>query len=146
MSDNSLQLSDLSASDDDGQSCARHSVNSFKIPSNLRQIKLHLQQVIEKVEVMQIYAVYFETSFYLGQVQKIFFENEEEKTENMSDVEIKYLKWCGDDKFKWPVKDEVEIIKPMFIFCGPIETVSFDPFLVPSISEVRLIYNNMKKF
>lgn len=63
----------------------------------------------------------------------------------MNDVEIKYFKWCGNDKLKWILKDEVEIIKPMFIFYSPIETVSFAPFLVPSISEVRLIFN-MKKF
>lgn len=109
------------------------------------KLKLHLQKVKENLDTMKVYAVYFETTFYLGQVQKIFYYSEDETSDNISEVEMKYLKWCGDDKFKWPVKDEVELVKLIFIFDGPIQTDSFDPFVVRTIQEIRELYKNISK-
>lgn len=66
----------------------------------------------------------------MGQVQKLFYSCEKEVPENLCNVEIKFLKWCGDDKYDWKTNNELEIINSDFIFYGPINTVSFSPFIV----------------
>lgn len=93
MSDGSLHLSDTS--DDD---FLEQPERTFKIPSNVRQIKLHMQKERENI--------------------------------NLSDIEMKYLKWYGDDKYDWKTNEEVEMIKPHFIFYGPIKTLTFKPFVI----------------
>lgn len=139
MSDGSLHFSSSSDEEDYVMKSTK-----FKVPSSIRQIQQHLQKVRDTLEIMQVYAVYFESSFYLGQIQKIFYQSEDETSQNITEVEMKYLKWCGDNKFKWPGKVEIELVKPMFIFHGPIKTESFDPFLVP-IVEIRSLYQNIAK-
>lgn len=141
MSDNSFRVSDSSDDESNPDDPPPH-----KIPSNVRQIKLHLQKVQNDITEMQMYAVYFESTFYIGQVQKLFYSCEEEIPENLTDVEMKYLKWVGDDKFWWPAKEDVGLVKPYFIFDGPIQTLSFEPFLIRSIGNVRALFNNLKKF
>lgn len=75
-----------------------------------------------------MFAVYFENTFYIAQVQKLFYTCENELPENLSDVEMKFFKWCGDDKYDWRTNEEVEMIKPnfVFVFYGPVNTVSFN--------------------
>lgn len=47
--------------------------------------------------------------------------------------------------FKWPAKEEVEMVKAIFLFHGPIDTLSFDPFIIKSLELIRQLYNNIKK-
>lgn len=61
---------------------------------------------------------------YLRQVQKTVLSSEKETPETLTDVEMKYLKWFGDDMFRWPLKDDFGLMKPHFIFDGPIQTLS----------------------
>lgn len=139
ISDNSLKADETT--DDEAQ------VKSSKaLPINPRQIKINLQKVLESIELMQMYAVYFESRFYIGQVQKMFYKCEDETPVNLTQVEVKYLSWSGDTKYKWPVKDEVEIINPVFIFEGPISTESFDPFVIPSEYRSRQLYDKIKRY
>lgn len=136
ISDNSLKADETTDGENKG---------SKALPNNLRQIKINLQKVLESIELMQMYAVYFESRFYIGQVQKMFYKCEDETPVNLTQVEVKYLSWSGDTKYKWPVKDEVEIINPVFIFEGPISTESFDPFVIPSEYRIRQLYDKIKR-
>lgn len=86
MSDNSI-ISSYSSEDE----FSPNQDDPQKGPSNIRQIKLHLHKVQRDINVMQMYAVYFETNFYFGQVQKLFYSSEEETPETLTDVEMKYL-------------------------------------------------------
>lgn len=104
-----------------------------------------MQKVRDNIMELQMFAVYFENTFYIGQVPKMFDYCEDEVPENLSDVEMKYLKWCGDDKYDWKTNEEVEMIKPHFIFYGPINTLSFKPFIIRNITEIRTLYSNIKK-
>lgn len=102
MSDDSVILSESS-----DEEIYTDDLPCHKIPSNVRQMNLHLQKVQNDVTDMQTYAVYYETTiFYIGQVGllKLFYSCEEEIPENLTDEEVKYLKWVGDDKHWWPAK------------------------------------------
>lgn len=102
MSDDSVILSESS-----DEEIYTDDLPCHKIPSNVRKMNLHLQKVQNDKTEMQMYGVYYETTiFYIGQVGllKLFYICKEEIPVNLTDEEVNYLKWVGDDKYWWPAK------------------------------------------
>lgn len=110
------------------------------LPRNPRQLKLHLKNVIKKITCDKFFAVYYESSYYIGKVLKIYKENEK-----IEHLDMKFLKWYGDNKFWWPATPDIEKVPVAFIFYGPVQTDSVDPFKISSKDEIADLYRVFKK-
>lgn len=109
------------------------------IPRNSRQMKIFLAKVQKNIAIGKLYCVYYEQTFYIGRVQS------EVNDENGTKYEVRYLKWLGDDKYWWPSQPQIETVKSSYIFYGPVETVSVDPFRITNIETVKKLYNGLKR-
>lgn len=81
------------------------------------------------------YGVYYDTGWYIGRILK-------KLTNQLS--EMKFL-FQNLEVFKWPRKDDVQVVDNRFIFYGPINMQSVNPLTITE-SDIKLIVKEFKIF
>lgn len=66
----------------------------------------------ENIEIEEYYAVYYDTTFYIGRVIEVF-ENS---------AKIKFLK-SELDIYKWPKEADIQIVQNEYLFFGPVTLI-----------------------
>lgn len=84
------------------------------------------------IEEEKYYAVYYETSWYVGRIIK----------KNKEACQIKFLKEELDE-FIWPKPDDVQDVEFKYVFFGPVDLSGNNPFKIKRAD--RLIINKMYK-
>lgn len=83
------------------------------------------------------FAVYYDHTFYIGRALVL----------DSSTVTMKFLHSSFEKQFAWPSKDDVDSVKKVFIFYGPVTLEGIGPFREPlnELKDIQAAYKTMQK-
>lgn len=69
------------------------------------------------LEAEKYYAIYYDIGWYLGRIISMTEET----------CIVKFLKE-NLEQFDWPAHEDKQVVKKLYVFCGPIELMGSGPF------------------
>ena len=101
-------------------------------------LELHQKEIftmpLEDIECENYYAVEYETKFYIGRTTRVI----EDK------VEFKFLHQVVKT-FKWPLRDDNDIVYKRRVFFGPTVLAGTGPFEIPSLGDIDKLFKYLRK-
>ena len=101
-------------------------------------LELHQKEIftmpLEDTECENYYAVEYGTKFYIGRAIRVI----EDK------VEFKFLHQVVK-KFKWPLRDDNDIVYKRRVFFGPTVLAGTGPFEIPSLGDIDKLFKYLRK-